>query len=90
MVFSGAVQGGHGWIVAVFLAGAFLTILYLFRLFNAIFLSSPRMVPAGEGSRLMVACVALLAGLSLACGLWIAPSSQLAQAAVRQMLGATP
>jgi NADH:ubiquinone oxidoreductase subunit 5 (subunit L)/multisubunit Na+/H+ antiporter MnhA subunit len=90
MVFSGAIQGGHGWIAAVFLAGAFLTILYLFRLFNAIFLSSPRMVPAGEGSRLMVACVALLAGLSLACGLWIAPSSQLAQAAVRQMLGATP
>jgi formate hydrogenlyase subunit 3/multisubunit Na+/H+ antiporter MnhD subunit len=87
MVFSGAIQGGQGWIAAAFLAGAFLTILYLFRLFNAIFLSRARVAPVREGSRLMVACVATLAGLSLLCGLWIAPSSQLARAAVRQMLG---
>jgi hypothetical protein len=42
---------------------------------------------AREGSVVMVACVALLAVLSLASGLAINPPAQFAQTAVGQMLG---
>jgi len=90
MVFSGAIQAGHGWVAAVFLVGAFLTILYLFRLYSSIFLSQARTTPAREGSRVMIACVAALAGASLVAGLWIAPWSHLALTAVRQMQGMAP
>jgi len=87
MVISGAVQAGHPWVAAVFVIGAFLTILYLMRLFNAVFLGRPQLEPVKEGSPVMVACVALLAALSLAAGLVINPPFHLAQTAVQQMLG---
>ena len=86
MVISGAIQGGHLALTLVFVAGAVLTILYLLRVFNAVFLGEGRL-QAREGSRLMVACVMLLAILSLAGGLFINPSAQFAQTVVTQMLG---
>ena len=94
MVISGAVQtglagagGGQLWLAMVFLVGAFLTILYLLRLFNMVFMGETRFPEAREGSAVMVASVALLAALSLAGGLLIRFPSQFAQAAVHQMLG---
>jgi NADH:ubiquinone oxidoreductase subunit 5 (subunit L)/multisubunit Na+/H+ antiporter MnhA subunit len=88
MVISSAIDGGQIALGAVFLAGAVLTILYLFRLFAKVFLGEARGgSPAAEGSRLMVACVAALAVLSLAGGLLVGWPAQLARAAILQMPG---
>ena len=70
-VISGAVQANQIFIALAFIVGAFLTIIYLFRLFNMIFLGEARGVLAKEGSKLMVYSVALLAILSLAGGILI-------------------
>lgn len=86
MVFSGAVNSGQMALSITFLAGAILTILYLFRLFNTIFLGHAN-IPAREGSRVMIASVAILAALSLAFGIYIALPSNFAHLAVKQMLG---
>ena len=87
MVFSGAVNTGHVWIAGAFLIGAFLTILYLFRLFNMIFLGEARAGLAREGSRIMVISVAILAAVSLLGGIYIKYPSLFAQFTVKQMLG---
>jgi NADH:ubiquinone oxidoreductase subunit 5 (subunit L)/multisubunit Na+/H+ antiporter MnhA subunit len=87
LVISSAVSSGELALGAVFLAGAFLTILYLFRLFSKVFLGETKGTPAVEKSRLMVACVVLLAVLSLAGGLLVSWPSLLAKVAVFQMLG---
>ncbi|MFA6079237.1 MAG: NADH-quinone oxidoreductase subunit L [Candidatus Omnitrophota bacterium] len=87
MVMSGAVNSGHIWITVAFLIGAFLTIIYLFRLFNMIFLGEAKIGGTKEGSRLMVASVAILAVLSLVCGIYISYPAGFVQVAVKQMLG---
>jgi proton-translocating NADH-quinone oxidoreductase chain M len=90
MVISGAIQGGQPWIAAVFLFGAFLTIMYLLRLFNLVFLGDERMPGIREKSPMMVACVATLAILSLVGGILINFPSGFAATAARQMMGALP
>ena len=87
MVFSGAVTAGNIYITLSFLAGALLTILYLFRLFNMIFLGQSRGVLAKEGSATMLVSVALLATLSLAGGVYILYPSSFVAIAVKQMVG---
>jgi formate hydrogenlyase subunit 3/multisubunit Na+/H+ antiporter MnhD subunit len=87
MVVSAAVAAGHVATSAVFMFGAVLTILYLFRLFTRVFLGENRGKPAAEGSSLMVACVVTLAVLSLAAGILVGWPAQLAQAAISQMPG---
>lgn len=71
MVMAGGIASGHYIITLVFIVGAFLTIIYLFRLFNLVFLGEPQGLFAREGSRLMIYCVAWLAFLSLASGLLV-------------------
>jgi NADH:ubiquinone oxidoreductase subunit 5 (subunit L)/multisubunit Na+/H+ antiporter MnhA subunit len=88
MVISGAADSGQMLLMFTFLAGAVLTILYLFRLFNKVFLGEPKFALAREGSRVMVFSVALLAAASLAAGVYIYYPSTFVQAAVKQMLGA--
>ena len=85
LVFSGAVNSGQTFILIAFLLCALLTILYLFRLFNAIFLGEGTLA-AKEGSKLMVASVAVLAILSLLAGIYIRYPSEFVQMAVKQML----
>ena len=87
MVLSGAVEGGHFGIAMVFVVGAILTILYLLRLFNAIFLGEPKTELVKEGSPVMVGSVALLAALSLISGLLIYFPAGFAEATVNQMTG---
>jgi proton-translocating NADH-quinone oxidoreductase chain M len=90
MVVSGAVQADHVWIASVFVFGAILTILYLFRVFNSIFLGETGLASrhaTHEGTPVMVASVAVLAAMALVSGLVISPSSNFAKAAVEQMLG---
>ena len=86
LVFSGAVNSGQTFIMISFLICALLTILYLFRLFNAIFLGEGTLA-AKEGSKLMVASVAVLAILSLLSGIYIRYPSEFVQMAVKQMMG---
>jgi NADH:ubiquinone oxidoreductase subunit 5 (subunit L)/multisubunit Na+/H+ antiporter MnhA subunit len=89
MVISSAIGAGQIALGAVFMSGAVLTILYLFRLFSKIFLGEARGggAPAVERSRLMVACVAILAVLSLAGGFLAGWPTQLATLAALQMPG---
>ncbi len=87
MVIAGAIQGGHFISAFVFMAGGFLTIMYLMRLFNAVFIRKPvTESDAKEGSPIMLTSVVTLAFLSLASGFLINFSSQFAQTAVRQMM----
>jgi len=65
MVIAGAVNAKQIAISFVFIAGAFLTILYLFRAFNMIFLKPAVGEPAREASPLMVFTVTVLGALSL-------------------------
>jgi proton-translocating NADH-quinone oxidoreductase chain N len=92
MVMTGALQAGHMAITLVFLFGAFMTIIYLFRIFNLMFMGEPRFAtPEGglpkEGSRWMVTSVATLAFLSVVGGVAINWPAGLAEFAAQQMLG---
>jgi len=87
MVFSGGIEARQIWISLVFLVGAFMTILYLFRVFNMVFLGESKGRDAREQSFSMVASVVLLAALSLVGGIFIAFPSSLAQDTAVQMLG---
>jgi NADH:ubiquinone oxidoreductase subunit 5 (subunit L)/multisubunit Na+/H+ antiporter MnhA subunit len=87
MVFAGAVNAGHGWVAAAFLAGAFMTIIYLFRIFNMIFLGEAKSALPREGSRIMVLSVVILAVVSLLGGIYIQYPSLFTQFTVKQMLG---
>jgi proton-translocating NADH-quinone oxidoreductase chain N len=64
-----------------FLFGAILTVLYLLRLFTAMFLGEANEAtlahPGPEGTRVMVVSVALLAAMSLASGLFVKYPSEM-------------
>lgn len=87
MVFSGAIDTGHLWISLAFLAGAFMTIMYLFRIFNMIFMGEAKTALAREGSRVMVFSVVLLAAASLLGGIYIRYPSLFTEFTVKQMIG---
>lgn len=87
MVLTGAVRSGHMFIAFTFLIGAVFTIIYLFRVFNMVFMGETKNSQAKEGSPVMVACVSLLALLSLAGGIFISYPSKFAMIAVKQMIG---
>jgi proton-translocating NADH-quinone oxidoreductase chain N len=86
MVMTSTVQGGNLWIMFVFLVGAFMTIVYLLRVFNMVFLGDAKQ-PASEGSPVMVISVAALAGLSLAAGFLVAWPTQFVLSAIQQLPG---
>ncbi|OGV67162.1 MAG: hypothetical protein A2283_06035 [Lentisphaerae bacterium RIFOXYA12_FULL_48_11] len=89
MVMAGALNAGQILITMTFLVGAFMTIIYLFRVFVMIFLGESKgsIVNVKEGSQVMVFSVALLAMLSLACGIFIKIPFDFVQSAVSQMTG---
>jgi NADH:ubiquinone oxidoreductase subunit 5 (subunit L)/multisubunit Na+/H+ antiporter MnhA subunit len=86
LVFSGALAGGRLWVVLIYLICAFMTIIYLFRVFNMVFLGKAN-IEAKESSPLMVASVLGLAVLSLAAGILIYYPYNFAQITTWQMLG---
>lgn len=79
MVIAAPVQAGRWPLALVFIAGAFLTIMYLFRVFRLVFLGECSHPDAKEGSKSMVAVIAVLAGLSLIAGVWISAPSGMVQ-----------
>ncbi|MDD5252480.1 MAG: NADH-quinone oxidoreductase subunit L [Candidatus Omnitrophica bacterium] len=85
MVISGALETGHLIIAAVFLFGALLTILYLLRAFNMVFLGEIKNSSAKEGSLIMLLCVGLFAILSLAGGIFIKYPNAVVQEITRQL-----
>jgi len=87
LVLTGTLSSGHVAAGLAFVAGSFLTILYLLRAFSAVFLGEgaaggplPR-----EGTRGMVSAVAAMAALSVAGGLLIRYPARFADETVRQM-----
>ena len=87
MVMASAANSGQEWLTGAFLFCAALTILYLFRIFNKIFLGAAKGAPSKEGSPIMVFSVATLAILSFVAGILINYPSFFSQLAVKQMLG---
>jgi len=90
MVISGAIKSGNTLIAVIFILGAFLTMIYLFRLFAMIFLGEAKTEPVAEGAPAMVGSVAILAILSIATGILINYPSDYVQSTVHQILRMAP
>lgn len=90
LVIAGALKSGNYLITTIFILGAFLTVIYLFRIFAMIFLGESKTTPVAEGAPVMLASVAFLALLSIAGGIFITYPSLYVQTAVHQILGVMP
>ncbi|HHF97882.1 MAG TPA: NADH-quinone oxidoreductase subunit L [Candidatus Aerophobetes bacterium] len=90
MVIMSAVKEGHFWVATFAIVAAIFTMLYLFRLFNGIFMGKSKKTTSGGGSfageKLMVGCVVLLGAISLTIGFFIGQVLGLPVAAVAGML----
>jgi NADH:ubiquinone oxidoreductase subunit 5 (subunit L)/multisubunit Na+/H+ antiporter MnhA subunit len=87
MVIAGAVNNRAPWIAGVFIFGAFLTVLYLLRVFVLVFFGEPKLPLVKEGSKTMLVSVTLLGVLSLVSGLLVRYPVEFIQVALRQMVG---
>jgi proton-translocating NADH-quinone oxidoreductase chain N len=87
LVIAGAVDGGQLALTIVFVVGAVMTILYLFRLFVMVFMGEEKIRTEREGSASMVGSVAALAALSLASGLFVAFPSEFIRTAIVAFAG---
>jgi len=87
MVFSGGFTSGQLWTGFVFLTGAFLTILYLFRVFNLVFLGETKFSLVKESGSTMVISVAILALLSFFSGIFINYPYGFVQSVLTNMAG---
>ncbi|MBU1726797.1 MAG: NADH-quinone oxidoreductase subunit L [Candidatus Omnitrophica bacterium] len=86
LLFLSTAKNGQWGLTFAFLAAAVLTVLYLLRAFNLVFLGEEKS-EAKEGSPIMVFSVVLLALLSLAGGVLIKYPLDFVISAVKQMLG---
>jgi NADH:ubiquinone oxidoreductase subunit 5 (subunit L)/multisubunit Na+/H+ antiporter MnhA subunit len=87
LIFSGVIKSGHLLIGLTFLVIAFMTILYLFRVFNLVFLGESQISKAREASPIMITSVALLGVLSILSGILVWYPAKFAQVSAQQMLG---
>jgi NADH:ubiquinone oxidoreductase subunit 5 (subunit L)/multisubunit Na+/H+ antiporter MnhA subunit len=89
MVVSAAVNAGSPWTATVFIIGTLMTVMYLMRLFNEVFLGTTpaKIVDVQEGSRSMVGSAAALAALSLLGGFFIYYPSEFVQVVIAQIGG---
>ena len=85
MVIMGVVKESHFWVATLAIATAILTMLYLFRLFNGIFMGKEVPEKSTSSSRLMIGCVVFLGIISLVIGIFITQSLGLPVAAVAEM-----
>jgi proton-translocating NADH-quinone oxidoreductase chain N len=88
LVIAGAVDAGQTAIAIVFVVGAFMTILYLFRLFAALFLGEEKIKASREGTSGMVGSVVFLAAMSLVSGVLVSLPAALVRAAIAGIQGA--
>ena len=88
MIIMGALQGGKVIFAALAVLGALLSLGYMLRLFNAVFLGqNTRWKDFREGTTGMVLTVVAFAVLSLLAGLVVTPLLDVVQVLVRQMIG---
>lgn len=87
LVIVSALQGRRFYLAVLFLGIAFLTIIYLLRVFNLVFMGELKYPGIKEGFSTMVISVVWLAGLSLLAGIFISGPANLALIAAQQMLG---
>ena len=87
MVFAGGIQAGQIGISMFFMVGAFMTILYLLRVFNKVFMGEPGESADSEGSPVMVFTVVAFAVLSLISGILIHYPAQFVQTVLSQLPG---
>jgi NADH:ubiquinone oxidoreductase subunit 5 (subunit L)/multisubunit Na+/H+ antiporter MnhA subunit len=85
MIIMGAAQGGNIVFPLLAVLGAFLSLVYMVRLFNAVFLGEERWPQIREGTPIMVATVIGFAALALLVGFAITPLSTLVNALVAQL-----
>ncbi len=86
MIILGVVQsGGIVWAILA-VVGALISLLYMLRLFNRLFLGQERWTQITEGTPIMLAVVATFAALSLALGLAAGPLLGVVNGVVSQML----
>ncbi|MCB4792256.1 MAG: NADH-quinone oxidoreductase subunit L [Elusimicrobia bacterium] len=71
MVIAGAISSGHFYIALAFMVGAFMTLIYLLRLFTLVFLGEVKTEPVHGETSIMVSSVVILAFLSLVSGISI-------------------
>jgi proton-translocating NADH-quinone oxidoreductase chain N len=91
MVIAGALEDKQLALAMVFMIGAVLTMVYLFRAYSLVFLGDTKLEEKletyKEGSPVMVFSVVLLALLSILGGVLYSYPSQFVMATVQQMLG---
>jgi len=87
MVIKGGIDAGQLWITAVFVLGAVLTILYLFRVFIMVFFGEGKGTQPREGSPVMVGSVVSLGVLSLLSGVLIYYPFHFTETVVKQIMG---
>jgi len=85
MVIMEAVKEGQFWVATIAIATAVLTMLYLFRLFNGIFMGKEVPAKSAFAGRLMIGCVIFLGIISLGIGIFIAQALGLPGVAVAEM-----
>lgn len=82
MVIMGTVKEGYLWVATLAIAAAVLTLLYLFRLFNGIFMGKEAAPAESTSSKLLIGCVVSLGVISLIIGIFIAQTLGLPAMAV--------
>lgn len=86
MVVAGTVQKGEIALAAVAIATAFMTLIYLLRLFNKVFLGAQTHPQVKEGTNSMLFVLSVFALLSLFGGLFVSWPMHLVRAAVAQIV----
>jgi NADH:ubiquinone oxidoreductase subunit 5 (subunit L)/multisubunit Na+/H+ antiporter MnhA subunit len=86
LVISGTVQKGEIWLAAAAIFTAFLTLIYLMRVFHKVFLGEPTHPTIREGTTSMLVVLGIFAALSLLVGIFVAYPMSLAKLAAAQMI----
>jgi NADH:ubiquinone oxidoreductase subunit 5 (subunit L)/multisubunit Na+/H+ antiporter MnhA subunit len=87
LVIAGAVEGGQLAVSIAFIVGAFMTILYLFRLFTMVFMGPEKTKVEREGTSGMVGSVVFLAALSLLSGILVTFPAAFIKEAISGIMG---
>lgn len=86
LVIVGTIQKGQIWLAAAAVFTAFMTLIYLMRVFNKVFLGEPTHPTVREGTGSMLFVISTFAVLSLVAGLLVSYPMALAKLAAAQMI----
>jgi NADH:ubiquinone oxidoreductase subunit 5 (subunit L)/multisubunit Na+/H+ antiporter MnhA subunit len=86
LVVAGTIQKGQIWLAAIAIFTAFMTLIYLLRVFNKVFLGEPTHPEVREGTDSMLVVISIFAVLSLVGGLLVSYPLALVKTAVAQIV----